>query len=289
MSSRHSRNPLSDWIRANLANPEYGPCTMLELVYERRTMTESVQVIRFTSGQWKPEELSDRLYSIAKEHIKDDKGVEHRFVLCAFYDGKEDEPKIRKRFNIVPYGDDGDTLLQDAPDARGGLAQGMRLTEQLVQGTFKLLGQVVGSAAHENEVLRDKNMQMFEMMQNLMTRITMSEHDKEMERLKYQRETDMMKQAMTFAPVLVNTILGKDVFPASTVDTTIIEAAAENLSEDDLAQLASKMPAHLWGPLASRLESVLKAKREKEEERQKILKLVPNTTLELGEGKKGKR
>lgn len=291
MARSLARNPLTDWIRENLANADYGTCKSLTLVYERQRNggDEEVQTVKFAGQQYTPEELADRIYNIAKSHCKDDGGVEHRYRLGAFYDG-DDTPKIQKRFRIVPYGDDGDLVLADAPDAKGALAQGMRLTEQFNQGMFGLFKHVWTGMAGENEKLRSQNMEMFEMVQNLLVKVQDADHNRAMEALRFERETQMMQQWLGFAPLLINTILDREVFPQGTVDTKIVESVADALSADDLQMLAGKLPAHLWGPLAARLEKYLKAKREKGEERGRILRAVgaDDVDEELGEPKEKK-
>lgn len=289
MSARLARNPLTEWLRQRLSDPDApGPCAKLVLMYDRANLEEEVQSTKFSAGtQWKPEELADKYYNIAQDHVKDDKGIEHSFRLLAFFeepvaDGTKLEHVKTKRFKLTPWGQDVE-FINDEPTARGAQAQGMRLTEQIVQGTFKLLSQTMGSAAHETQILREQNMKLFEMMQGLMVKIAETEDEREMRRLNFERETKERAQWLSYAPVLVNTILGKDVFPQNIVDTKIIEAAAEHLSEEDLQQLASKLPQHLWGPLAARLEQVLKEKRLKKEEKTKLQLVTASAHAELEE------
>ena len=287
MSARLSRNPLTEWLRQRLSDPDNpGPCTKLVLMYDRANMEEEVQATKFSSGvQWKPEELADKYYNIAQDHVKDDKGIEHSFRLLAFFeesiaDGSKVEHCKTKRFKLTPWGQDVE-FINDEPTARGAQAQGMRLTEQIVQGTFKLLSQTMGSAAHETQILREQNMKLFEMMQGLMVKITESEDEREMRRLTFERESRERAQWLSYAPALVNTLLNKEVFPQNTVDTQIIEAAAEALTEEDLQMLAMKLPQHLWGPMAARLEKALKEKRLKKEEKTKLSLVVGSASSEL--------
>jgi hypothetical protein len=289
MSVRLARNPLVEWLRQRLSDPDNpGPCIRLTLMYDRANIEEEVQSTKFASGiQWKPEELADKYYNIAQDHVKDDKGIEHSFRLLAFFeesvaDGSKMEHSKTKRFKLTPWGQDVE-FINDEPTARGAQAQGMRLTEQIVQGTFKLLSQTMGSAAHETQVLREQNMKLFEMMQGLMVKIAQTEDEREMKRLTFERETKERSQWLSYAPALVNTLLNKEVFPQSTVDTQIIEAAAESLSEEDLQMLAMKLPQHLWGPMAARLEKTLKEKRLKKEEKTKLSLVVGSAAAELEE------
>ena len=53
-------------------------------------------------------------------------------------------------------------------------------------------------------------------------------------------------------------------------------AVAENLSEEDMQLLASRLKPELWGPLAARLEKFHKDKKAKQEETDRTLRLVAN-------------
>lgn len=293
MSARLARNPLTDWLRQRLSDPDNGgPCTKLVLMYDRANMEEEVQTTKFSSGvQWKPEELADKYHNIAQDHVKDVQGIEHHFRLLAFFeepvtDGTKVEHCKTKRFKITPWSSNGEVgfdLISDEATPRGALAQGMRLSEQIVQGTFKLLGQTMGSAAHETQVLREQNMKLFEMMQGLMVKAAESDEERQIKRLTFERETRERAQWLSYAPALVNTLLNKEVFPQNTVDTQIIEAAAENLSEQDIQLLATKIPQHLWGPMAARFEKHLKEKRLKEEKKAELKLVVGSVHAELEE------
>jgi hypothetical protein len=280
------RNPLTDWLHSALSDPEKAhPCSALLLAYETRAGDEEVQTVKFQSGtQWRPEELADRLYSIACEHCKDDRGIEHRYKLFAFYGS--DEPQNVKRFTLSPMGDELQ-FVGETPDARGAMQQGQRLLETMAQGTFRLLGQLVGSAAQETMHLRRALHEANEMTMTLMMKIADKDHERQIELLKFQRETEERQMWYSYAPLLINTILDREVFPQGTVDTKIVEAAAENLSVEDLQALSQKLPPHLWGPLAARLDKALKKKADAKEKGDRVLKLLASAQNELGEEEAG--
>jgi hypothetical protein len=270
------RNPLTEWLRNALSDPDKPcTCTQLSLAHSDRGLDREVKSRPFATGvQWDVNDLAEEFYNYAIEDCKDDKGVEHLYKLLAFYGDKDTVP-AEKRFRITPYGEDGTfEYLNDAPDAKGALAQAMRLSEQLVQGSFRLIAQVHGSSAAELAALRTENRELFTMAKDLMIKISESDHDREMKRLEFERSTAERKQWLGYAPVLVNTILGKEIFPQSTVDTTLVEAVAESMSEDDLKILATKLKPEHWGPLASRLEKYYKEKKKAIDDQKTTLRLV---------------
>lgn len=267
------RNPLYDWLRIALNDPDKeGPCTAIALVKSDRGLDTEVTTKRFHSGQqWTVEGLAEELYNRAKEDCKDDKGIEHTYKLLPFY-GK-DVPEGEKRFKLTPYGEDVE-LLNEAPDARGALAQAMRLSEGLVQGAFRLITQVHGSAATELQDLRKENRELFTMVKDTMVKLVDSQYERELKLEEFKRDTAERRQWLQFAPALMNTVLGRDVFPQSTVDTALVEGVAESLSEEDLQLLATKIKPELWGPLAARLEKFHKEKKKAKDEAERTLRLV---------------
>lgn len=286
MAKRLYENPLTSWIKHALSDPDKpNPCTSLTIVKEVRGGVEDVHSKQFTTGiQWNPSELADSLYSICKENCKHDRGLEHRYKIMAFYGGS-DYPEASKSFVITPYGSESDPeFLDDAPNAKGALAQGMRLTEALVQGSFKIIAQTIGSTAEENKSLREENRAMFTMLKDAIVKIAETEHDRDMKKLQFERSTEERRMWMTYVPLLVNTVLDKEVFPQSAVDTTIVNAVADNLSIEDLQLLSTKLPPHLWGPLAARIEKFMKEKNAQQAAEKRSLTLVkPGLTNEEAE------
>ena len=83
---------------------------------------------------------------------------------------------------------------------------------------------------------------------------------------------------MKFAPPLINTVLGKEIFPQSVADTALIDSIANHLSEEQIEMLATSnlFPPVVWGPLAQRLDHALK---KKEEERARVRELTSTSAI----------
>ena len=282
-------NPLTDWVRFATADPdllEGGACTAIALVRSERGMESEVYTAKLAGGSWTPETLAEKLYGIAREHCKDEPGVEHKYKLLAFY-GDSNDPKANKGFALSPYGEQVE-YLNEAPDARGGNAQGMRHLETLAQGYFRGIQATTIMLASENKDLREENRSLFVMVKDMITTLSQSQFDKEMKLAEFHRQTGERRQLMAFAPALVNTVLGKEVFPQNAADTALIDALAENITEDQIQKLAATageggLPPEVFGPLAMRVHKALKDKREAAEKAKTHLATVrpmPGRTAE---------
>jgi len=290
------RNPLTDWIKFATSDLDLvvaGPCTALALVRVIRDVDTEVHTTELKGGNYTPEQLGEKFYAIAREHCKDEPGVEHRYKLLAFYGGSN-QPKTDKTFAISPYGDPADTL-NELPDSRGAHAQGMRHTETFFQGAVGLIKHTTMSLAEENKDLRRENREMLGVMRDMMMQMADNRFNHEMQLLTYQRQSSERQQMISFAPALVNAILGKEVFPQSTADTALIESLAGNITEEQIQKLAGVageggISPEVFGPLAMRIHKAMKDKREAKEKARTHLALVkvdPNKNPEddaAGEG-----
>ena len=93
-----------------------------------------------------------------------------------------------------------------------------------------------------------------------------------MSKLQFERDTEERRKWLNFAPPLINTLLGRDIFPQSTADTPLVESIAESLTEADIMKLASSLKPELWGPLAHRFHGAL---QKKQLEKQRTKNLLP--------------
>lgn len=189
------------------------------------------------------------------------------FMLSAYF-GEGKEPGASKPVTVRgATGFDGG--VTEAATPAGALAQGMRLSEMHVQGSYhqnasmmQNMLSMVELFARENRELREDNRASFSMVLNLLSEQARIRHDKTMEEEKYRRATEERAMFLKFAPPLVNTIVGKEVFPTGVADTALIEGIAEHLSDEHLHMLASSniFPPMLWGPLSARLTEIVKKK-----------------------------
>ena len=80
---------------------------------------------------------------------------------------------------------------------------------------------------------------------------------------------------MSFAPALINTLLGKEIFPQATADTSLVETIADNIKEEDIQKLAGVLPPELWGPLAVRMKAHIDKRLAEKAERERQMKELP--------------
>jgi hypothetical protein len=107
----------------------------------------------------------------------------------------------------------------------------------------------------ENKALRLENMQAFMIVKDLMMKQVSENHAQRMEEMKYGRDSEERQKWLGLAPALANNVLGKNIFPQSTEDTSIVEAIANHFMTTgaDVSTLASSLPPHLQAVLMSRL------------------------------------
>ncbi len=105
--------------------------------------------------------------------------------------------------------------MTEGPDERGKTQQSMRLTEAIVQGsfrkdmhTFDTMARVMEITALDANTMRRDMMSMFRDMKDLMIENLRLQYDKGKE-LENRR---VLGQLLGLAPGLVNSIAGKDVF-----------------------------------------------------------------------------
>jgi hypothetical protein len=91
----------------------------------------------------------------------------------------------------------------------------------------------------ENLEVRRENREGFTLVKELLAAQALNRHEFKMKELEFERSTEERKKWLDFAPSLVNTILGSEVFPQSTEDTSLLESIADSLSEEDLMKLSS--------------------------------------------------
>jgi len=262
---------LETWIADAFNDPDKeSPCTALALIHKVGMADTEIHTIRITQGakSRSPKDLAEMFWNRAYRYAADLPGAQ-TFNLLAFY-GRS-EPESRQPFLITPE-PDHEGLATEGPTATGSLQQNMRITEALVQGTFRERGvllqyvfQVVDRLAQNNERLMVENRDANEIIRDMMREKVQLDHELRMKELEFERSTAERKKWMQFAPALINTILGKEVFPQGTADTALVETIIDNISNEDIQLLATKLPPELMAPLMSRATEHVKKKVEKEE------------------------
>lgn len=249
------------WLREALSETDPGPASSVSLVH----MLGGDQFNEVWSARVNPGldivSFSKVFKTKADVYAQDMSGMQ-QFALWVFYDN-ENEPRARHPFKVAGRSHyDGET---EAPDVKGQTAQQMRHYETAMGQIFaqqqflmKHTTQVLEDSENRARRVMSENEQLITIMKQTMIEKLNFEHGKEMEALKYKRNSEAIAKLLAIAPVLVNQLTGKQVFPESTTDTILLKEIAKILmaNPDAIAMLTSIVPADKAGPFMARLGQI---------------------------------
>ncbi len=133
-----------------------------------------------------------------------------------------------------------------------------------------------------------ENMDAFNLVKEMLSAQANNSHQMRMTELNYERSSAERQKLIQFAPVLINSILGKEIFPQSTEDTALIQSIAENLEPEHIAKLAEmNLPPMIMGPLSARIMKEMDRKQKEAEAKSKALPAYKgNAEEDIGGGVK---
>lgn len=267
-----ARKTLEDWIHEAITDSDKAkPCSAIGLLHETPSGPKEVHTKRFGKGDNSPSNLAALFNGKAQSYAEALPGVQ-TFWLYAFYGKNEEEARHPFVINgVQEYGG----LATEPPTSVGRQSQDMRHTEAMVQMSYRAISEAnatvmraAESAIRRSEVqdatilrLTEENNRAIEYVLNQRFEAMQQEAGRDLERMRYERETGEREKFFRMIPALANTILGADVFPQSSQDTALIEAAFDNLSEDQVKMLAGGLPQEVGGMLLARFGEGLKRKR----------------------------
>lgn len=274
------RQTLEEWIKEIRQEGEedvrgLGPLTGLALVHMKGTAPDELHVIDLKPGKrtYTDQQIAEICERKAHSYAQDLPGIQ-TFCLWAYF-GDERKPKAQHPFVIE--GEAANTgLATEGPHPQGLTQQAMRHTESMhslifrqSQSLFQAMQGVTTMMARENEHLRAENFEARRILGDLMMQ---KMTDDSAVRLREQQMAQQMKDRellMKFAPALINTIMGKEVFPQSTADSAMLDSLVEGLADlpqDRLMSLAEYIKPEMLGPLMAKANAFLdkrKAEAEK--------------------------
>jgi hypothetical protein len=181
-----------------------------------------------------------------------------------------------------------DGFGSEGPSGNGPEAQRMRQHEQVFQATYAkqahldqqhfmlitFLGNSLASAMGENARLARESIE-------AMARERDRSHEYRMREIEAISGNAMKEMLLRYAPALVNTAFGKEVFPQSTADSSLLKTLVESVADENPAMIemlvgAFKDKPEIGGPLAARVAEILKEKSDREDERKKALDGLPS-------------
>lgn len=268
------RQTLSEWIHEAMIDPDKGGrCVALSLVLKVGIQDQEIHSCKFGGRAFESKQLAEMFQNKAEAYAQDLPGAQ-TFNILAFYEG-ENEPQARHPFVIQPQ-NEFNGLTTEGPDERGMRQQGMRLTEAIVHNTFRMqsmLFQVCQNTieAQDRRInhLSHENQEMFNILREEMLNRINREHERSMQIAQYERETAERKKWLGLIPPLTNTVMGREIFPQNTADTSMLEAIAESLASKTPEEagaaagaLANVIPPELVGPILKRLNEIAEAKKK---------------------------
>lgn len=272
-----ARQSLQSWISEILIDPEKGACTLLVCLHTIGSAKKDIHHINLTSGkQWTAEELAQVFENKAKSFAQDLPGTQ-LFEMEAFYGGTTAGPQAYHPFRV-----EGENLYAlggtDSPDGKGLVQQSMRHTEAMTSLAYQALAQnnallqgMVTQLAGALTISRQAELDAVGIVKDLVLERGNNAHKQRMEELTYARQTEERAKWLQFAPPLINSVLGREIFPQNTEDTALVEAIAGKLTAADVQKLAGILPPEYMGPLAARIEKFLTKKRKESKQDKKLL------------------
>jgi hypothetical protein len=290
------RQSLEAWIRdARNDSEKETPCSAMALLHMRGMREEPIWDTKFKKGGkvWSDKELAEVFQNKAETTVQDLPGS-HTFNIHVFYEGNSDP--LAKRIIMVHIADEAGGLSTENPTPVGALQQTMRQKEDMFKAMmhqtlqlsrqsaemvnamgsmFVQMGRAAAEERNASAAVMRENRESFEIIREMMMKQINENRDHEMKTLEYQRSTEERRKLLGYAPVLVNTLTGREIFPQGTADTVLIEqiaSAFDSMGEDQLMGLANSIPPELFGPLMARFT---KWKKDKEADDARRRALTP--------------
>jgi hypothetical protein len=281
-----ARQTLAQWIHECATDTDKtGQLRQIQLVHMVGQQRQEIDGCKFGgSKDLSIEALGQRFRSKAEAYCQDMPGVQMFMLLAFFGESREEEARHPFAINVNQHGENG--LMTENPTTQGMTQQHMRHAEMLVQQVYRRqqsqdefqlrlmermessLGRLQG--ALDNEIAR--RLEATDIAMQLLGRENDRYHEQEMERMRFERSTAERKKWLAFGPPLINSLLGREVFPQSTADTAMVESIIENLPMEDIAKIGGSLPPTVLGPLMARVQ---KYHADKEKDEKELEALTP--------------
>jgi hypothetical protein len=216
-------------------------------------------------------ELANLFIKKAETHVQDIAGFQG-FYLKAFYAGRQ-EYQARLPFQIenaanVSYGS------TEPPTEEGRRQQSMRHGEAnfqiyITQATnlANIQNTLIRQLSEDRTKLMSENIDMANVFKEMIFQQATRNHEFEMSKLKFQRESKWIETGLQVGPSLINRLAGKEIIPEAVADTKLIEALLENVDPSKMVDALKEMsiPQEIAGALIARAADHWKKKQAAEE------------------------
>jgi hypothetical protein len=273
-----ARKTLDKWIDEAIADPMKEKITAISLIHMQGNAHKEIYTYKFSPASTvTSKELAELFRDKAKTYCQDLTGPQ-TYQLFAFYGGIVGEPGARHPFVERPESEQSNGLNTEAATNEGALQQTMRhkeagmaqiFTQQSNLNNFANAmlaqqGDMLTRMGNHIQKLQVDNMSAFEVVKDLMMKMVEQNFNRDMQKLAYERSSKEREKWLSFAPPLVNRLLGQEIFPENVEDTALMEAIADNLTPEHLTML-QLLPETIRGPLAARIEKHMQKKEQQKE------------------------
>jgi hypothetical protein len=288
LGSDYPRQSLEVWIDEAMSETFEGKaCKRLMLVHCREGQ-DAREVWTCPINGKKPRDIAEMLERKARSVAQDLSGFGsgiQAFEVWAYYG---DEDRMRQWHPIIIRSKTPrDGMGTEGPTGSGPEAQRMRHAEMIVgqaygkqahldaqhMGLITYLGNSLMSALAANAQLAKDAIEAMRREQD-------RSHEYRMQEIGAIKSMAFQEKLLAYAPALANTAFGKEIFPQGTADTALLTTTIEGMVDKNPAMIemliaAVKDDPIIGGPLVARIAEIVKAKNDKEEEREKALKRIP--------------
>lgn len=293
-----AKHTLEQWISEALSDTDKGgPCSCLSLVQVQGMATDEVHTVKlegktFTAKQW-----AEQFHYKAEQRAANLHGT-CIFQVMAFYGGSN-TPSAKFPMR-VEEGGNAEFFAGGgyAPTKEGFWQQAMHHVEvrhaQIMQrenaidvafqGLTAMLYKRVETLEASVGGLIKENLEAVGIVKAMILDKVEGEHKRVMEVKQFERATEERKRWLAFAPAIVNTIAGREIFPQSTEDTAIVEAVVDNLKIEDLPRVMGAFPPEVQGMIMDRANRRMKEKEEEAKKTKELAEASADAVAELGEG-----
>lgn len=265
---RRKKQSNAEWIREAMTDTEKEPCTALVLIHKNGTSEREIDAVKFGGRTWKEDDLAARFEGKAESYAQNLVGLQE-FCLFAFY-GTSSQPQAAHPFTVQ-----GETGLEAGfgtftPDAKGEKMQSMAINQSLVQLCYRQTQVLFDANRNLIELLGgklvaalDDNHELFDLCKEMILKASDREHDHRMAELKFAEGADTKKKLLAMAPALANSFTGKEIFPQSVADTSMLDALLDKLIDMPDGTLPVLLN-QLQVPAAEQAAFMLRAKQHAE-------------------------
>lgn len=280
---------LAKWFRRVTSDPAMTrdgerKCVALALLHVTAGIKSEVHSLKLGAKVWEPEKLAEMFDGIATEHAAGLSSIEsgsgqEMYHLVAFYEDLPDMAvaplPLMKRTGVMSTADD--SIVTEPPTPKGELSQNMRersawmqFVLEMTMRTHAAQAQTIDAQARELANLRQESHDVIQTAKEMILEKASDAHDHRMKELAFERSSEERSRLMKLLPGLANKITGREIFPESTVDSSLFEALLESADEKQIERiLAAVMPvlkpeqqALLFGRLAE-IQERMNAKKAK--------------------------